>query len=629
MSAIFGIINKTGKPIEQHKVDAVLTSLRHRATDGKGVWIESNVAMGHCLLKVFPRQNFEKQPQTISDYTITADARIDNRDELAILLGIHKKELAITADSTIILLAYQHWGNKCIKHLEGEFAFAIWNKQNQTLFAATDPIGFRPFYYYNSPEMFIFSTEMKGVVAAKPLPNYFNEESLIEYFYRKGTPNITFNKEVFALYGGNTLILEGNKMAIGKYWTIESTGKYHYKKDEDWYDCTRELLYRATEKRLNPEVPTGITLSGGLDSTGIACILSELLLKRNKPLYAFSSVLPMDYKGIEKDERHYIEIVGRHCSNIIQSYEEAPGVGPLSNLDEAFDLDETFPNPFSYMDKAILEAAAKKNIRILFNGFGGDYWISNKGDNVIYDLINNGNFADAYSLIKQFSEKEEKSILHEFRTRYLSHTKAYKGMRSIIKKRETDWQNKTFLHRHFLDKYQVELDKIVNYSTSFKMKQLLKTGRIGRTTSMVYNRNSWYAMDSSVPLFDKDLMEFLIHIPERLLIENGTPRNLIRSALRHIIPPEIAQRRDKQPYSPGCPTRLISQKEQIFRIVNNPDKQETFEKYINSNEIIAHINEITPFTGFGKPDKIIDLRVAQAVIVCYLLDKLHNIGYSI
>ena len=629
MSAIFGIINKTGKPIEQHKVDAIRTSLRHRVNDGKGVWIERNVAMGHCLLKVFPQQNFEKQPQTISDFTITADARIDNRDELAILLGIPKDELAITADSTIILLAYQHWGKECIKHLEGEFAFAIWNKQNQTLFAATDPIGYRPFYYYNSPDMFIFSSEMKGVVAAKPLPNYFNEESLIDYFYRKGTPNITYNKEVFALCGGNSLILQDDKMVIGKYWTLELTGKYNFKNDEDWYDCTRELLYRAIEKRLNPEVPIGITLSGGLDSTTITCILSELLLKRNKPLYAFSSVLPINYKGIEQDERHYIEIVGRHCPNIIQTYEEAPDVGPLSNLDEALDLDETFPNAFFYMDKALIQAVANKNIKILYNGFGGDYWISNSGHNIIYDLMNNGSFSDAYSLIKQFSEKRETTVLHEFRAKYLSQTKVYKGVRSIITKGETNWQNKTFLHRHFTDNYSVELGKRDKHSTSLGMKQRLEAGKIGRTASLLYNRNSWYAMDSSTPLFDKALMEFLTHVPERLFVENGTPRNLIRSAMRHVIPPEIVQRRDKQPYSPGSPTRLISQKDQLFQIVNNPDKQKTFEKYINSNEIIAHFNEITPYTGFGNNHKIIHIRVAQAVIVCYLLHKLHNMGYSI
>jgi asparagine synthase (glutamine-hydrolysing) len=462
---------------------------------------------------------------------------------------------------------------------------------------------------------------MKGVVAAKPLPNYFNEESLIDYFYRKGAPDITYNKEVFALCGGNTLTLQDEKMTISKYWILASTGKYNFKRDEDWYDCTRELLYRAIEKRLNPCLATGITLSGGLDSTSIACILSELLLKKNKPLYAFSSVLPIDHMGIEKDERHYIEIVGKHCHNIIQTYEEARGVGPLSNLDVALDIDETFPNTFFYMDKALLEAATKKNIGILYNGFGGDYWLSNKGDTVVYDLINSGSYADAFRLIKQFHEKGRTTILHELRIRYLSHTAAYKGIKSIIKTGETNWQNKTFLHKHFIDDYFIELGKKDDTRISKWMKQRLETGRIGRTNALLYNRNSWYAMDSSIPLFDKELMEFLTDVPERLFVENGTPRNLIRRAMRNVIPPEISQRTDKQPYSPGFPTRLISQKELLLRILNKPGKQATFEKYINTNEILDHFNEIAPFKGFGNASEIIDLRVAQAVIVCYQLDE--------
>jgi len=627
MSAIFGIIYKDGKPAEQQAVDVLHACISHRATDGKGTWMEENAALGHCLLMTFPQQEFEKQPLQQDNCIITADARLDNRSDLATWFGIDKQLLAITPDPALILHAYRRWGKDCVKYLEGEFAFAIWNKQNCTLFAATDAIGFRPFFYYNSPTVFIFCSEIKGVVAAKPLPNYFNEESLIEYFYRKGNPAGTYNKEVFDLCGGNTLTLQDGKVDISKYWYLESTGKYSFKKDADWYDCTRELLYRAVEKRLNPEVPIGITLSGGLDSTSIACILSELLRKKNKPLYAFSSVLPIEHAGVETDERRYIEMVGKHCPNIIQTYEEAPGVGPLSDMEEAFNLDEAFPNPFFYMDKALLEAASKKNIKILFNGYGGDYWISSRGGGVIYDLINSGNLGVAYGLLKQFGEKEKATILHEIKVRYLTHTKAYNGLKSIVKKKEADWQIKTFLHESFLHGYSDVLGKKNDTRNSLLMKHLFENGNIGKTTARLANRNSRYGMDSSVPLFDKELMEFLVDVPERLFVENGTPRNLIRSAMSRVIPAEICQRTDKQPYSPGCPTRMISQKEQLLQIINKPNKQEGFAKYINTDAVIGHFDEIIPHQGFGRSNKILYIRVAQAGIACSLMDRLSNLGY--
>jgi asparagine synthase (glutamine-hydrolysing) len=559
MSAIFGIIYKTGKPVEQQLVGALHASIAHRATDGKGTWMDGNAAFGHCLLKVFPQQEFENQPQQHEGLTITADARLDNRPDLATWFGIDKQQLMVTPDSTLILLAYQRWGKDCVRHLEGEFAFAIWDRQNQTLFAATDHIGFRPFFYYDSSDVFIFCSEIKGVVAAKPLPNYFNEESLIEYFYRKGTPNITYNREIFALCGGNTLTLQGGQMAIGKYWNLESTGKYNFKKDEDWYDCTRELLYRAVEKRLNPNVPTGITLSGGLDSTSIACILSELLMKKNKPLYAFSSVLPLDYKGIEKDERHYIEIVGRHCPNIIQTYVEAPGVGPFSDLEEAFEIEETFSNPFFCMDRTLLNVAKIKSIRTLYTGYGGDHWISWKGKSVIHELIKRGCYNNAFSLIRQFSKNEQQSFWRIARTMYLYHMNIYKILREILKQNNTGGKLDVPLQNIFKIKYEGVIDED-QINDSELVKHFIESGKLGRIVSRQYNRNGFFEISPSTPLLDKDICELLRDLPLNLFVKGGYKRSLIKNVIKDIVPQIICERDDKLPYVPGFYSNLINDK---------------------------------------------------------------------
>lgn len=631
MSAIFGIVSKNGKPVEPSSINAMLAAIAHRATDGKNFYTSGNIALGHCLLKVYPQQEYEHCPLSAYGCTITADARLDNRTELATLLGIDRAMLNKTSDPELILHSYKRWGEECPNHLEGEFAFAIWDTDNQKLFAATDHIGFRPFFYYDSPEQFIFCSEIKGVVAAKPAPNYFNEESLIEYFYRKGTPNITYNKEIFALCGGNVLTLREDKTTYHKYWNLESTGKYSFKKDEEWYECTRELLYRAIEKRLNPDMPVGITLSGGLDSSSVACILSKLLMKKNKPLYAFSSVLPVDYNGIEKDERPYIEIVGKHCPNIIQTYVEAPGVGPLTDVGEAFDIEESFPNSFFFMDKAIAEAAAEKNIRNLFNGFGGDYWISNKGNYVIYLLFKQGQYKLAYRLIKQFSRRQKSSLFYEFRRHYLSHTKVYQQLKSVVKNRhnEIDWQKKTFLRHDFITKYSERLNIInTEQSVSEKMKQILDNGRIGRTVSMLYNRNGKFAMDSSTLLFDKDLMEFLYDVPEFLFVENGIPRNLLRSSLRQDIPLPIFFRTDKLPYSPGFPNRVLQEKP-FYKKISETQDSLISNRFVDYEAIMNYFDDIKPFEGFGQSNKIIHLRVTHAGVVYYSVRKLSQLGYII
>lgn len=622
MSAVFGVVNKNVRFVDPDSLHVMQSAIAHRATDGKDVWVDGVVGFGHCLLKVYPQQDYEHCPLIAYNCTITADARLDNRNELAALLGIDKTRLIMVSDPEIILLSYKRWGEDCVNHLQGEFAFAIWDASNQKLFAATDHIGFRPFFYYDSSDVFIFCSEIKGVVAVKPLPNYFNEESLIEYFYRKGTPNITYNKEVFALCGGNVLTVKDGKMTYRKYWNLESTGKYRFKKNEDWYACTRELFYRAIEKRLNPNLPMGITLSGGLDSTSIACVLSELLMKKNKPLYAFSSVLPLDHGGIEKDERHYIEIVGKHCPNIIQTYVEASGVGLFSDLEEGFKVLESYPLTFFYMDKALLEAAAEKRVKSLCTGLGGDFWFSWKGNSVVYQLMRQGDYKMAFQLIRQFSNVENQSFFRTFRSMYLAQTVGYKKVRSILKKEQINWQEYSPLHQFFRDAYSSRFKVEGNRTDAEEVQDLVSIGRIGRLISKFYNRNGAFAMDSSVPLFDKDVLELLSDMPVNLFVEGGRRRSLIRNVMDGINPPEINIRTDKLPYAPGYVNRIKNDRELVDKIINDSRSEFVCAKYINKQIIVDHFDDMNSYAGFTPPDKIVGHRIVQAVTVCALLGHL-------
>ncbi|NTW32399.1 MAG: hypothetical protein HGB12_07220, partial [Bacteroidetes bacterium] len=613
MSAIFGIVNKKGNVVEESSVNAIRQAIAHRATDGSGLWQKQNIVFGHCNLFVYPQQKDEQLPLESENLVITADARIDNRSELSERLGVNKHLLANTSDSQLILLSYKKWEKLCVNYLEGEFAFAIWDKQNHDLFIATDHIGFRPVFYYDSPEIFIFCSEMKGVVAAKTTPDYFNEESLIEYHFKQGTPCQTYNKEVFTLCGGSTLTLQNNILSIAKYWELQAQGKYHFSKDEEWEECLRDLLYKAIEKRLNPDVPVGITLSGGLDSTSIACILSELLQKKNKPLYAFSSVLPIGHKGIEEDERKYIEIVGRHCPNIIQSYVEAPNISPFTDLEKAFEMEESFPNIFFYMDKALLEAAKEKNIRILFTGFGGDYWVSWKGYSVIYLLIKQGKLNEAWNLIQQFSKTEQRSVLRVLKSKYLSQTNWYKFLRSMLlknkKNKEIDWQVYTTLQDNFVKKYKNRVcPDIRGAEYAHYMQDYTNSGRLGMIISRIYNRNNMFDMDSSVPLLDKTIFEFLSEVPLRLFVKGGCPRSLIRNAMEGIIPTKINERKDKLPYSPGYHNRIIREKELFNNLTDSPEYNFVFDKYIDRKRVVDHFDDIVPEKGFTPSGKITGIR---------------------
>ena len=630
MSAIWGIINKSAKPIEQQDIDKLKSVIAHRATDGDGIWKGDNIALGFSKLVVYPGQVNERLPVESGDLVLTADARIDNRDQLCALLKLDKLEWANKPDSYVILKAFQHWGENCIHYMEGEYIFVVWNKTFQKLFAATDHIGFRSFFYNDSADQFIFCSEIKGVLAVKKSPNYFNEEQLIEYHFRQSDPTQTYNVDVFALCGGNTLVLHNNTLQIRKYWTLQNQGKYGFKSDDEWIACFRDLLYKSVEKRLNPDVPVGITLSGGLDSTSVACILSALLAKKNKPLYAFSSVLPLNHNGIEQDERKYIDVVNKYCPNIIQTFVEAPGKGPFTNVGDAFEKDEKIPNPFFYMDQAILEAAREKNIRSLFTGFGGDFWVSWAGNTVIYQLISKGKFKTALYLIKKFSSNFEKSLLQTTKTEYAALTKPWKQARKLIKPNAINWDIQTTLQKEFTNRYFQQLDFSDTIDNNEFMRRYVNKGSMGRIAAMFNNRNAYYNMTSNDPLFDKNLMEFLCEVPIHLFVKNGHYRSLIKHAMNGVIPPEIQWRRDKQPYNPDYSNRTMYSKELLSKIISSEQHKFIFENYISKAVILDHFEDIRPFSGMSGNTAVTAIRIMQggisALALIYLIENNYKFG---
>ena len=146
MSAIFGIYYLEGRPVDRTDLERMLESLAHRGSDGADLWSEGPVGLGHRMLWTTPESVHEKLPllNHTGDVVLTADARIDNRDELLAVLGLTACPPAQVADSQLILAAYEKWGEHCPEKLLGDFAFALWDGRKQILFCARDTSGSSP-----------------------------------------------------------------------------------------------------------------------------------------------------------------------------------------------------------------------------------------------------------------------------------------------------------------------------------------------------------------------------------------------------------------------------------------------------------------------------------------------------
>src|SRR5262245_10430097 len=183
MSAIVGIYFMDGRAADHNTINQMLERVKHRGPDRAGVWCESSVGLGHRMLLTTSESLHEKAPlvSKSGDIALTADARIDNRDELINALGLGQSPSREMSDSELIVAAYERWGERCPERLLGDFAFAIFDKRRRSLFCARDHFGVKPFYYYYSGRAFVFASEIKAIFSLREVPQQVNEPRIADY----------------------------------------------------------------------------------------------------------------------------------------------------------------------------------------------------------------------------------------------------------------------------------------------------------------------------------------------------------------------------------------------------------------------------------------------------------------
>ena len=263
--------------------------MKNRGNDSKGIWLDSNVGIGHKMLWTTPESLYEKQPLVSKDskLTIVADARIDNRDELFEKLAIKEDEFDVVTDIDLILWSYEKWGKECPQYLIGDFSFLIWNQEKKELFAAKDKMGMKPLYYYYDDEVFLFASE---VFVLRTLLNDKAEKkegSIRNWIkYRAIDYEDTFFENIRRLPFAAILSCNKNDIVIEKYWQPQEMKISYDISYEEACSRLKELFEQAVKARLRSNYPIGCELSGGLDSSSVLCVAAQT--KEGKDILPFS-----------------------------------------------------------------------------------------------------------------------------------------------------------------------------------------------------------------------------------------------------------------------------------------------------------------------------------------------------
>ena len=368
MCGIAGII---GQNANQSNILAMLDCQKHRGPDFTAHYVEENsVALGHNRLSIIDLSSNANQPFTSDDGNLVMvfNGEIYNYIELRTKLQ-PKYNFRTQSDTEVLLNAYKEWGNKCLDKFNGMFALAIWDKKEQTLFAARDRFGVKPFYYFFDNSDFYFASEIKTFFAAgiEKIPN----QKVWSSFFTEGSyglPDETFWQNIQQLPGGHCLTLKGNSLQLEKWYSFENRAKSllnHFENNEEEY--ITNLLLKAINLRFRADVPVGFNLSGGLDSSTLLALIDQQDIDKSA-VEAFTFVT--------NDER-YDEIFW--VKSMLENRPFHLNICPISaneipelSLKMAQHQMEPYGGIPTIAYSKIFQAARQKGVKVLLDGQGSD-----------------------------------------------------------------------------------------------------------------------------------------------------------------------------------------------------------------------------------------------------------------
>lgn len=368
MCGIAGTVGVADKNLIERMTDV----LRHRGPDDGGVMVfeKHGVALGHRRLSIIDLSPAGHQPMSNAAGTlwITFNGEIYNytviRDEL---IG-KGYQFRSHSDTEVLLAAYEVWGEKCLDKLNGMFAFAIYDMQNRKLFAARDRLGIKPFYYYHDDSFFVFASEIKAILECpfvEKKPDYFALHTPARF---QISPYTGFEK-IRKLHPGHSLTFQNSQLSIKAYWDIAATEEYD-EPEARAIDRLDALLQDAVRLQMVADVPVGMFLSGGLDSSLISALARK---NSNGPIHSFTIKFSEADQQFERmpDDSLYARRVAEQFGFEYHEFEIQPEIEELFPK-LVWHLDEPLSDPAAINTYLISKAARDHGIIVLLNGMGGD-----------------------------------------------------------------------------------------------------------------------------------------------------------------------------------------------------------------------------------------------------------------
>ncbi len=567
MCGIAGFVSLDPPPGAPQVLAAMTAAIQHRGPDDSGIFQDGPVFLGHRRLSIVDLAAGH-QPMTspCGPATIVYNGEIFNHADVRAELEAAGHRYATRSDTETILHAYEADGTTCLRRFRGMFAFALWDARTNTLFCARDRLGIKPFYYFWDGRRFVFASEIKALLKYPSIPCAFEDEVLSEYLgFGFVSGERTMFRGIRKLLPGHWLKVQVEDGRVNlreeQYWAPPPASSGSPRSDEEWIAETRRRLEETVRMRLMSDVPLGMFLSGGVDSSAIAALIARQGrgAQSSAPLKTFA----VGYREAAFSELNYAaqasRAVGSEHREVVIGRDDFFSVLPRMIWQE--DEPITWPSSISLYHVSKLAA---KEVKVVLTGEGSDELFGGY-ERYRWNLLNS-RASGVYSHLPASVRKKIRGRLAA--TRLLKGSLRRKLGHTFLGREQT--LESLYLDNFYCAFSEEEQRSLLRAAPGPIYANYLRHWEAHPQDSplarMLYADQNTYliellmkqdqmsmacSLESRVPFLDHTFVEFAATIPDRLKIAGGIQKYVLKEAVKDLLPPELIHRKKM-----GFPTPL-------------------------------------------------------------------------
>ena len=557
MSGIAGLIRFDGRNVTRRDLERAANALNQYGPDRVEIIARDNYGLAHALMRMTPADRFDRQPyQDGSGSIITADLRLDNRDNLLAQIGMSPAEAAEWPDSRLLLSSWQKLGDDIWPTLRGPFAVAIWDPRSRCMTLARDHLGLNVVTWHRGRGFLVFASMPNALFAFDDVPRELCEKKLADFLVLNHADHATtMYRNVFRVPPAYVLhVKPDGSIAQRRYWSPADIKDIRLRSDSAYAEGLRDCLDRAVRRQMRSIHPIGCLLSGGLDSSSVSVLAAHALGEKNQRLAAFTGVPGRDFNGpvpdgCYADETPYVEAIRKKAGNIDIDYVHTDACDDFAQLERFFiALDGPVRNPTNFgWAMATLQRARAQGRRVLLGGLHGNCTISWDGWSQASGHLARGRLLLAYRQWRQFYRNTPYSSWTALRKLLIEPLIPGRLGDWTRRHRSATWREHAPIRAEFAAEMAVESRaRTVGHDFLYRMRRDERVKGLAQVDYL----GDWQAAEKAFtgvevrdPTADIDVVSYCFGIPTEQYLAEGIDRSLIRRAMWGLLPEPVLTNR--------------------------------------------------------------------------------------